>query len=56
MISDFSMVPVDNDADIFSGQVDVNCIATFYETMYGGKEDSDLPVDSAPKESDTQGE
>jgi type II secretory pathway component PulM len=50
LIGDMVVVPSNDEDDLLSGPVDVNCVATFYETMYGGQEDSDLPEDSAPKD------
>lgn len=50
LIGDMVVVPGDDEEELFSGPVEVNCVATFYETMYGGVEDSDLPEDSAKAE------
>jgi hypothetical protein len=54
LIGDLRIQPVESDADLFSGEVDVSCIATFYETMYGGKADSDLPEDKAAPPANTE--
>lgn len=44
LIGDVSVSPADNETrNIMSGQVNVNCTATFYETMYDGVEDKELP-------------
>ena len=40
----------EGDSSVTGGSVSVNCTATFYETMYGGIEDSDLPqIETAPE-------
>jgi hypothetical protein len=33
--------------NILNGEITVSCVATFYETMYEGIEDADLPADSS---------
>ena len=48
LIGDLDMGPVESEGSLFDDQVDVACVATFYETMYGGRADSDLPEDSTP--------
>ncbi len=53
LIGDLIIRPVESDADLFDGEVDVSCVATFYETMYGGKEDSDLPEDKTAQPENT---
>ena len=45
LISDYSVTPAEDSASILSGKVQVSCQATFYETMFEGKEDADLPED-----------
>ena len=49
LIGDFSVSPYDNSASLTEGPVTVNVTATFYETMFGGKEDKELPPDTAPQ-------
>lgn len=43
IIGDMSVSFDDSQEDIFEGEVGVTCSATFYETVYGGIEDSELP-------------
>ena len=49
LVGDFSMSPYENGFSLMGGPVTVNATATFYETLHGGKEDSQLPPDSAPQ-------
>ena len=55
LISDFSVNPVENGESIESGKVEASCIATFYETMFGGVADAELPADSAPQQEEVVG-
>ncbi len=50
LIGDMVVISGENGESLMEGPVEVNCVATFYETMYGGKEDSDLPEDSGKTE------
>ncbi|MBQ7677070.1 MAG: type II secretion system protein M [Lachnospiraceae bacterium] len=50
LVGDFSIMPYENGSSLSTGAVTVNATATFYETMYGGKEDAELPPDSAPQQ------
>ncbi len=47
LISDFSVKPVEQDKSVEDGIVEVSCVATFYETMYGGVADAELPPDTS---------
>lgn len=46
LIGDMVVISGENGESLMEGPVEVNCVATFYETLYGGKEDSDLPEDA----------
>ncbi|MBQ9633227.1 MAG: type II secretion system protein M [Lachnospiraceae bacterium] len=46
-IGDLAMSSAEDVGNMKSGAVSVNCSATFYETMYGGKEDQELPSDTS---------
>ena len=46
LISDFSVKPVEQDETIETGKIEATCVATFYETMFGGVADAELPEDS----------
>lgn len=35
--------------DLFDKDINISCTATFYETTYGGKKDSELPADGKSK-------
>ncbi len=48
LISDFSVNSVEQGETVITGEVEVSCSATFYETMYDGIVDSELPADSKP--------
>lgn len=48
LIGDMS-ISSQSGSGLLNGPVNVNCVATFYETMYEGTEDSDLPGDSKKK-------
>ena len=50
LISDFSVKPVKQDESVEDGEVEVSCVATFYETMYGGISDAELPEDSSKQQ------
>ena len=47
LISDMTVTSAEDDGNIKNGAVQVSCSATFYETMYDGKEDPELPEDTA---------
>jgi hypothetical protein len=51
LIGDMTVGAVDKNS-IDDGEINVNCVATFYETMYEGVEDSELPEDTS-KSSET---
>lgn len=53
LIGDMVVVPGDKEEGIMDGSVEVNCVATFYETMHGGVADSELPEDSAKEKNNT---
>ena len=55
LISDFDVKPVEKDETIGTGEVEVSCVATFYETMYGGVADAELPPDSKKEEEEVVG-
>jgi hypothetical protein len=55
LIGDMAVGANGEEDSILAGEVQVNCVATFYETMYEGVEDADLPKDSA-EGSDTYSE
>ena len=55
LISDFSVKPEENDGTIENDKVEVSCIATFYETMFGGVADAELPEDTAPQQEEVVG-
>ncbi len=46
LISDFSVKPVEQEDTIENGEIEASCVATFYETMFGGVPDAELPPDS----------
>ncbi len=50
LISDFSVKPVEQEETIENGKVESSCVATFYETMFGGVADAELPEDSAKQQ------
>ncbi len=50
LISDFSVKPVEQDQSVEDGAVEASCVATFYETMFGGVADAELPEDSAEEQ------
>ena len=54
LVGDLSVVPIDNERNILSGPVQVSAMATFYETMHGGKEDAELPEDSLAVEEEVE--
>ncbi len=54
LISDFEINTVEQKSTLDKSEVEVSCTATFYETMYDGKPDAELPEDEKPK-SDVQG-
>lgn len=49
LIGDFSVSPYGESTTLVGGPVTVNATATFFETMYGGKPDKELPEDTAPQ-------
>ena len=50
LIGDMTVVSNSKDnPNLLKGDVEVSCGATFYETMYEGKEDADLPEDANAK-------
>jgi hypothetical protein len=55
LISDFKVTTVEQKSTIDKSEVEVSCTATFYETMYDGKEDAELPPDEKKSDSDVQG-
>ena len=55
LISDFSVKPVEQDQMVEEGEVEASCVATFYETMFGGVVDAELPEDSAKEEEEVVG-
>ncbi len=55
LISDFSVKPVEQKESVENGVVEVSCVATFYETMFGGVADAELPADTAPQEEEVIG-
>ncbi len=55
LISSFEVKPVDKDATVNKDEIEVSCYATFYETMYNGVPDAQLPPDSAPQEEEVIG-
>ena len=55
LISDFTVKPVEQDATVENGEVEVSCVATFYETMFGGVADAELPEDSAEPQEEVVG-
>ncbi len=55
LISDFTVRPVEQDGRVESDKVEANCVATFYETMFGGVADAELPEDSAKQEEEVIG-
>ena len=50
LIDDVTVTPMENRGNVMTGPVQVTCTATFYETMYGGKADAELPADAAEME------
>ena len=54
LIGDMVVVPAEENEGIMDGAVEVNCVATFYETMQGGIVDTELPEDSAKKATDAE--
>ncbi len=55
LISDFTVKPVEQDKTVEDGEVEASCVATFYETMFGGVADAELPEDSAAEEEEVIG-
>ena len=55
LISDFSVKPVEQEEAIENGKVEASCVATFYETMFGGVADAELPEDSAKQQEEVVG-
>ncbi len=55
LISDFSVKPVEQDGRVETDEVEANCVATFYETMFGGVADAELPPDSAKEQEEVIG-
>ncbi len=55
LISDFTVKPVEQDEMVEEGEVEASCVATFYETMFGGVADAELPEDSAAEEEEVIG-
>ena len=55
LISDFDIRPVEQKETIANGEIEASCVATFYETMYGGVVDAELPEDSATDREDVLG-
>ncbi|WP_026524674.1 MULTISPECIES: type II secretion system protein GspM [unclassified Butyrivibrio] len=50
LVGDMTVVSNSKDnPNLLKGEVEVSCGATFYETMYEGKEDADLPEDANAK-------
>lgn len=55
LISDFSVKPVEKDYSVEDGEVEASCVATFYETMFGGVADAELPEDSSENKEEVIG-
>ena len=55
LISDFEIKPVEQKETVENGEVEVSCGATFYETMFGGVADSELPEDTKDAEEEVVG-
>ncbi len=55
LISDFTVKPVEQEAMLDNGEVEASCVATFYETMFGGVADAELPEDSAQQQEEVVG-
>ncbi len=55
LISSFEVKPVENEASVDQDEIEVSCYATFYETMYNGVPDAQLPPDSAPQDEEVIG-
>ena len=45
LIGDLALTPIGDEGNLMKEGVQVSCTAVFYETMYGGTPDSDLPAD-----------
>ncbi|WP_024866588.1 type II secretion system protein GspM [Butyrivibrio sp. FCS014] len=50
LISDLTVKPVEQKETFENGKVEASCVATFYETMFGGVADAELPEDSAKEQ------
>lgn len=55
LISDFSVKPIEQKEYVETGAVEASCVATFYETMYGGVPDAELPEDSKQQDEEIIG-
>ena len=55
LISDFDIRPVEQKETIANGEIEASCVATFYETMYGGVVDAELPEDTNPNQEEVIG-
>lgn len=55
LISDFSVKPTEQKGTVEESEIEASCVATFYETMFGGVPDAELPPDSKPQEEDVIG-
>ncbi len=50
LIGDYMINPMENGADLLDGQVQVSLKGSFYETMYDGVVDKELPEDESAEE------